>query len=171
MPLKKRDTPFQKGHEVACGLWVTEADPRKKFACNVVCQFCEMFGQKEQPRRKTKATENAQFYTEPFRLGRYHKQNHTLRSFKWSEYQSLVNDNKSAFFDAVVQIKRTLPSHYWMEITPRFFKNDVAIVHMFIGSMHFDIKNDCDSEEEPKEVEAARCTDGRRYPDLTPLKV
>ncbi|PXF42325.1 hypothetical protein BWQ96_07960 [Gracilariopsis chorda] len=139
--------------------------------CGVVCRFCKVSGREERPGRKRKATNNAQYYTTPFRPESYRKHNELQHPSKWSEYQALADEKKGDFWDGVVPIKNTLLSHFWSDTTPRLFEFDVTIVEMIVGGMYFDVDDGCGSDDEADEMKVTRCADDRRLPTLTPLEI
>ena len=90
-------------------------------------------------------------YFSPFRVDNYKSHLTTQHACKWSEYQT-INDNDDAiakFFDTDVPFTNTLNAHFDIEKSQSFVTNK-EIVEMVIGDMLFD------AEDEDKQVTKER---------------
>lgn len=97
MPRGKRNTPFQPGHSLFYALRPVSRDPESNVVTSVACRFCEKFGREEKVGAKRRATQHVKHFKQPFRTENYHQHHLGQHPARWSDYQVLPNDRKSAY--------------------------------------------------------------------------
>ena len=120
---KNLSTPFQREHQQAYGLTVTERDPVSGVIVSVRCNFCFIFGKEEKAGQKRSRTNNTKYFRHPFRVDNYKSHLTSQHTEVWNSYKNLSPEQHSSFFTDKEPFNNTLNAHFTGEKHIRFVNN------------------------------------------------